>query len=193
MKRETLKNLSRQSLLELLSEESGLCCSYLKVFLFLNAAIILMYAAIFVSVLAVPGFYTEGNNLGSFLSQILGGLFIVEDGTSTRISFLILSVCTVSKILPNLITCYVFLALLRIFRQIKTEETPFTELSSHMWRNCSRVYAVLAVLAFLSSFIFGIAGLAALLPYMMTYLFFHALELIFLYGEGLQTESDETL
>lgn len=135
----------------------------------------------------------RGKNLESFLSQILGGLFIVEDGTSTRISFLILSVCTVSKILPNLITCYVFLALLRIFRQIKTGETPFTELSSHMWRNCSRVYAVLAVLAFLSSFIFGIAGLAALLPYMMTYLFFHALELIFLYGEGLQTESDETL
>ena len=62
-----------------------------------------------------------------------------------------------------------------------------------MWRNCSHIYAVLSVLAFLSSFIFGIAGLAALLPYMMTYLFFHALELIFLYGEGLQTESDETL
>lgn len=193
MKSETLKNLSRQSLMELLSEESGLFCSYLKVFLFLNAAIVLLYAAIFISVLVVPGFYTEGNNLGSFLSQILGGLFIVEDGASARISFLILSVCAASKIVPNLVTCYVFLALLRIFRQIQTGDTPFTALTSHMWRNCSRVYAVLSVLAFLSSFIFGIAGLAVLLPYMMTYLFFHALELIFLYGEGLQTESDETL
>lgn len=193
MKREALENLNRKSLLDLLSEESNLICSYLKVFLFLSAATILVYAAVFISVLAVPGFYTEDNNLGNFLAQLLGGIFITEKGNSSNISYLTLIVCTVSKIFPNLIAYYVFLALLRMFKKIKTGDTPFTEFSSHMWRNCSRVYAVLAVLAFLSSFIFGIAGLAALLPYMMTYLFFHALELIFLYGEGLQRESDETL
>ena len=192
MKRENLKNLSQSSLLNLLSEESGLICSYLKVFLFLNAAFVLVDAAVFVSVLAVPGFYIEGNGWGNFLAQLLGGLFIVQDGDGAHISYLALLLCAVSKILPNLITCYVFLALLRMFEKIKTGRTPFTELSSRMWRNCSHIYAVLSVLAFLSSFIFGIAGLAALLPYMMTYLFFHALELIFLYGEGLQTESDET-
>ena len=42
MKRENLKNLSQSSLLNLLSEESGLICSYLKVFLFLNAAFVLV-------------------------------------------------------------------------------------------------------------------------------------------------------
>lgn len=161
MKRENLKNLSQSSLLNLLSEESGLICSYLKVFLFLNAAFVLVDAAVFVSVLAVPGFYIEGNGWGNFLAQLLGGLFIVQDGDGAHISYLALLLCAVSKILPNLITCYVFLALLRIFEKIKTGRTPFTELSSRMWRNCSHIYAVLSVLAFLSSFIFGIAGLAA--------------------------------
>ena len=135
MKRENLKNLSQSSLLNLLSEESGLICSYLKVFLFLNAAFVLVDAAVFVSVLAVPGFYIEGNGWGNFLAQLLGGLFIVQDGDGAHISYLALLLCAVSKILPNLITCYVFLALLRMFEKIKTGRTPFTELSSRMWRN----------------------------------------------------------
>lgn len=190
MKRKSVDSFSRQALMEMLSEESGLFCSYLKLFVALNLLCIVLYAGIFVSVLLIPDFYLEGSVFASVLLSLLDAA-VIQSGA---VSYPALALSTASGILPNLIGLYIFFILLRIFRKIQGGETPFTSVSAGMWRKISLVYAFFALLSFFSCFILrSVTSIFLILPPMSAYLFFHSLELIFLYGTGLQKESDETL
>jgi hypothetical protein len=91
------------------------------------------------------------------------------------------------------IGAYIFYCILKVFQSIQNGETPFTPRITGYWKRCYSIFAAIAMILFLASFILRGASILMFLFPLMFACFFYALSLIFEYGTCLQAESDETL
>lgn len=183
-----------------LREESDNVYSFIKFFLFLYGCFILFPTFFLIACLLTRNGIaaalldpSSGNALERALAFLLDA-YIEGDLVNPEGKLLILRVAgsLLPGIFSNALMFYIFNCLAKIFMNMNKGETPFTLENASHWKKCSRIFAVLATIQFLISFVAPGFIFSILFPLMAT-CFFQALCLIFEYGSQLQQESDETL
>ncbi len=186
--------------LEKLREESEYIHSFIRFFLFIYGFYILITTFFLLGCLVLAdGIAAALSNPGSggaaaHAFAMLLSSFVGENLVNSAGKLHLMGIA--AEILPRIISYtvmfYIFSCLIKIFESIKKEETPFTLENASRWKKCSRIFAALAVIQFLTAFV--IPGLIFFILFpLMASCFFQALGLLFEYGSRLQQESDETL
>lgn len=191
-----MKQASKTHTLEALREESPLILSGIRLILFGYIVWAIFLALVLLGGLLFHNWITESLNSqeGPLLLSLLAEGFTDGHPLNAQGHFNVpLMVFFVGAGLVSAATSiYIFLSILRIFKNISRGESPFSSKNAEYWKNCARMYGVLLVVTFLSAFIIKPLIFGILSP-LMGYCFFSALGQIFEYGSFLQTESDETL
>ena len=191
--------MTENKIVKRLREESNYVLSFIRFFLFIYGAIILFYSVVLLGTLLFRNGIAadlNGSSAGT-LSKLLAGLLsaLVDwnpVNAHGKLQILRLMFMLISTIFTNAFMFYVFNNLLHIFKNMERGETPFTLENASCWKKVSRIFAALAMILFLISFILP-GFISSILFPLMASCFFHALGLIFEYGSQLQQESDETL
>lgn len=190
--------MTKQDTLKKLKEESSNLYYAMTVF----RALYLIYVGMNVLVMiAVTIFHNNltvllqsGSSKAHYISLLMKFFspfpYLLDDKSPHLLFYLIGGILTAAG---ASLCALVFHIVVRVFKTVQDGASPFTQKNSDAWKTLYKIYAVLAVLSFLSCFIFGIAGLLILVSMLIYCCFFLFLSLIFQYGSDLQQESDETL
>ncbi len=127
------------------------------------------------------------------LVYVLFQYIVPYDCAAGRLSLPAFAFSLAARIMVSGIGAYIFYCILKVFQSIQNGESPFTARITGYWKRCSSVFAAIAMILFLASFVLrGASVVLSIFPLIFA-CFFYALSLIFEYGTCLQTESDETL
>ena len=189
--------MNKQKVLKSLGEESSTVYSAVLLIrnlylLYMGAMVLAMIAGIaFSSKFAAV---LQAGNDTSFLSSLLHSMTfehpLKSDGSFNLLIYL--AGCVI-HIAASAVYAFIFHTILQVFKEMKEGLTPFTLKNAYYWKQLYKIFAVLAVISFLASFIFNFAALTFMLSSLVYACFFLSMSLVFEYGSQLQQESDETL